>query len=485
MAQIHLRIALQPKQRLFDAAIEKYKVTFFGGAKGGGKSAGLRRIMLKRRFQYPKTTGTIFRKTYPELEANHIRPLFKDYPELRSYYNAAQRVLTLPNLSTLEFRYCNSYKDLELQQGQDINDLAIDEVGQWPEDWFQTLRGSNRSSVPGYKSKIMLTGNPGGLGHKWLKRLFIDRQFNQRENSDDYYFIQSRVYDNAALMENDPDYLRNLQAEPNETLRRAFLDGDWNIWAGQFFSEFRREIHASIPSSFIREIEPSWTRFGAYDHGYFHPAMFGEFVVDPDGNLYLINEWGDRNKRPDEIAAAIHGLTDVSKLDYIVGGADLWSKQRDGGRTLFEQFLTLPKNKIVFTKAKTDRIQGAAELRKLLAWERMGAGMKGPRFFVLEHCHRSIDCITRMVHDPKRPEDVLKVDATEIDTWAGDDPYDMIRYGVMSRFSVPDRIYSAEEVAANFVELTREQRLQGWKDKRKRQLAHKKKFGSRDSVLGI
>lgn len=482
MAQIEIKIALQPKQRLFDAALERHKAVFFGGAKGGGKSKGLRSLMLKRRFQFPGTTGAIFRKTYQELEANHIRPLFKDYPELRKFYNASQRVLTLPNQSTMEFNHCNSYRDLDLYQGREMHDLGIDEVGQWPEDWFQTLRGSNRSSMHGVKSRIMLTGNPGGLGHKWLKRVFIDRDFNERERPEDYHFIQSRVYDNDALMENDPDYLRNLEAEPNETLRRAYLDGDWDIWAGQFFSEFRRTIHV-LPSSFIRNVLPHWTRFGSYDHGFAHPAMFGEFAVDPDGNLYLINEWGDRHKRVDEIAAGINDIIDVEALDYVQAGHDIWSKQRDGGKSVAEQFRELSKNKIIFSKARIDRIQGASEIRRLLAWQNLN-GVPGPKVFILEHCTKTIECLARMIHDPRRPEDVLKVDATETDPWAGDDPYDMFRYGVMSRFSIPDHKYTPQQLADSFVELKPEQRLEIWKQKRRKQLTSKKKFGSRDSILG-
>jgi Phage terminase large subunit len=479
-----IKIPLQPKQREFDEAVEKYKCVLFGGAKGGGKSHGLRSVILKRRFQYPGTVGAIFRRTYEELEANHIRPLFTAYPSLEPFYNKTRHVLNIPNGSVLEFNHCDKERDLRLYQGREIHDIGIDEVGQWIEDWFQRLRGSNRSAVPGVKARMMLTGNPGDIGHKWMKRLFITREFTEREDPNDYYFIQSKVYDNAALMDNDPEYIRNLEAEPNALRRRAYLDGDWDIWAGQFFSEFRRGIHV-LPSEFIAQVQPHWTRFGIYDHGFFHPAFWVEMAVDSDGNLYVIKEWGDRGKRVDEISMAIHDVSNVDALDYCVAGTDIWAK-RDGSKSIFEQFSQdLPDElKIIFQQAKTNRIQGAQQIRKHLAYQNLPEGMRGPRLFILEHCTKTIDCITRMIHDPKNPEDVLKVDATETDPWAGDDPYDCVRYGVMSRFQIPEEKLTQEEIERTFVPLTKEQRVNSWIEKRRKQADKQKKFGSRDPIYG-
>ena len=175
-----LTIELQPKQKLFAQSMEDYPVTFYGGAKGGGKSKGMRTIFLLRRFQYPGSTGAIFRKTYPELEGNHIGPMFQEYPELRQYYNDSKKTLALPNGSTLQFCYASSEKDLDLYQGREFNDLGIEEAGQWTEAMFWKLMGSNRSSKAGIPSRTALTGNPGGVGHKWLKRIFIERRFNER-----------------------------------------------------------------------------------------------------------------------------------------------------------------------------------------------------------------------------------------------------------------------------------------------------------------
>src|ERR1019366_6592379 len=163
------------------------------------------------------------------------------------------------------------------------------------------LQGSNRSSVVGVKARTLLTGNPGGVGHTWLKRLFIERRFNERERPEDYAFIQALVDDNPALIQNDPAYLHRLDTEPNEALRKAYRYGSWDIHAGQFFSEVSREVHLIKPFA----IPQHWNRFGSYDYGFNHPAAFGWFACDED-------------------ARELNKYADTVKLDYIKAGWDCW-----------------------------------------------------------------------------------------------------------------------------------------------------------------
>jgi len=426
---IELRIALQPKQKQFAKAIEDFPVTFYGGARGGGKSKGLQLIMLLRRFKYAGSNGAIFRRTYPELEANHIRPLFQAYPDLKEYYNESKKILSLPNGSVLQFCHCANESDVWSYQGREFHDLAIDEAGQWTEQMFRTLLGSNRTSNPNISARAILTGNPGGIGHGWLKRLFVDRRFNERERPQDYTFIQALVDDNPALMENDPNYVHRLESEPNEAIRKAFRYGDWDIFAGQFFREINREKHFIKPF----QIPKHWNRFGAYDYGYNHPAAFGWFAVDEDGCVYLYRELIQAQMRVDQFAKLINSYEDTPLLYPIVGGRDCWTQKstlRDDAQppTVAEQFQT---HGIQLKPAVIDRIQGAAQLRSYLAWQQRPN--ESPRFQIFNTCPMSYDTLSRMIHDPDRVEDVLKVDAIEGDHNSGDDAYDMIRYGLMSR----------------------------------------------------
>lgn len=427
---IELKISLQPKQRKFNDTVDKVPVTFYGGAKGGGKSKGVRLIMLLRRLKYPQTHGALFRRTYKELEGNHIRPLFEEFPMLKNYWNDSKKLLSLPNGSTLEFCHCQNESDVDLYQGREWDDLAIEEAGQWTEGMVRKLQGSNRSSKPGIKARTLLTGNPGGIGHTWLKRLFIEKRFNERERPQDYAFIQALVDDNPALLENDPDYVHRLNTEPNEALRKAYRYGDWDIFAGQFFGEIRREVHFIKPFA----IPSHWNRFGAYDYGFNHPAAFGWFAVDEDGNVYLYREFAKAQLRVDQFATELNKYADTKKLEYIVAGWDCWVTKgvikHGTPPTVAEEF---SNHDLILRKATIDRIQGAAQVRNFLAWQNKANGSNKPKFFIFDTCPNTFECLTRMQTDPDRPEDTLKQDATDGDPLTGDDSYDMVRYGLMSR----------------------------------------------------
>jgi phage terminase large subunit len=338
---------------------------------------------------------------------------------------------------------------VDLYQGREFHDLCIDEAGQWPESMFRRLLGSNRSSLAGIKARAILTGNPGGIGHGWLKRLFVEKRFNERENPSDYAFIQALVDDNQALVDNDPAYVQRLESEPNEAIRKAYRYGDWDIFAGMFFQEISREVHFIKPF----EIPPHWNRFGSYDYGFNHPAAFGWFANDEDGNTYLYREFVQSQLRVDQFCKRISAFGDTANLYPIVAGHDCWTHKavlRDDAQppTIAEEFQS---HGISLKRAVIDRIQGAAQLRSYLALrEAPGLGGnerennrqldKKPRFYIFDNCPITFDTISRMIHDPDRPEDVLKVDATEGDPLSGDDAYDMVRYGLMSRPAITDAI---------------------------------------------
>lgn len=430
-----IEFSLQPKQRAFLDKIQTTPITFYGGARGGGKSKASRDIMLLRRLQYAETHGGLFRRTYKELEGNHIRPIFKEFPQLRPYWNDSKKLLTLPNGSTLEFCHAENEKDVDLYQGREFEDLAIEEAGQWTEPMFRKLLGSNRSSRPGFSARCLLTGNPGGIGHAWLKRIFIERRFNSFERPNDYAFIQALVDDNPALIENDPDYVHKLESEPNEALRKAWRYGDWDIFAGQYFGEIRREIHFIEPFA----IPAHWNRFGAYDFGYNHPAAFGWFAADSDGNVYLYREFVKSQLRVDQFATELKRFEDTKDLYMIAAGHDAWTKKNvindRSPPTIAEEFA---KHELFLTKAIIDRVQGASQLRNYLAWHNLASIRTKPRLFIFNTCPITFDCLTRMQHDPDNIEDVLKVDASEGDPLTGDDAYDMIRYAMMSRPMLSD-----------------------------------------------
>lgn len=427
-------IELTKKQTEFDKAIDTAENCFYGGARGGGKSHGLREIMLKRRIQYPGSRGVIFRKTYPELYNNHITPLLTKFPVLRQYYNSKNNEITLPNNSVLMFRHCQHERDLDSHQGVEYHDLAIEEAGQWPEDWFWTLKGSNRSSTQGITPRCLLTGNPGGIGHKWLKRLFVDRSFRAVEKPESFVFVKASVYDNPAIMKNDPGYIDRLRSNKNQQLVKAYLEGSWDIQAGQFFDMVSRETHMINPF----EIPDHWERMGMFDTGYNHPAAFIWMAMDTDGNCYIYREYLQSRKRTEEISADVMSFDDCRKIKAIPAGHDCWTKHA-GDPSVEEKFAEASKNQLVLHKAAIDRVAGAAQVRDYLVLRPSaqlnpdGTPKMKPRLFIFKTCPMTFDTLVRMTHDDKKPEDVLKVDATAEEPLTGDDLYDALRYGLMDR----------------------------------------------------
>lgn len=408
-----------------DRKLKEYENIFFGGAKGGGKSMGMRQVFLKWCIENPGLKAAIFRKTFPELYENHISKMQEAFPQLTRYYSAGHKQYVFPNGSVLAFRYNQHEKDLSNHQGVEYQLLGIEEAGEWPEDWFWKLKGSNRSSNPALKPRCLLTGNPGGIGHNWLKRLFVDRQYREGiELPEDYYFIPAFLADNPALLEADPNYKRRLMANKNRELVKAYLEGSWDIQAGQFFDSISRSVHMIKPF----KIPDHWERMGMFDTGYNHPAAFIWMTMDEDGNCYVYREYCESKRRTEEIVSDIMKFEDTKDLMPVVAGHDCWTKH-SGDPSVEEKFREASEGKINLTKASIERVPGAEQLRDYLAHSEK----QKPRLYFFDTCPLTFDAVSRMVVNPSKVEDVLKVDASNGDNATGDDLYDCLRYGVMAR----------------------------------------------------
>lgn len=427
---LNLDLELSDKQLEFEASLDSFDVTGYGGAKGGGKSFSGRMIPIIRCLEKPGHVGALFRRSYPEIEDNHLSPLFRLFPDLRDYYNSQTHTLRFPSLeSEFKFRHCENMKDVDRQAGREYHTLIIEEAGDWLWDMVIALiRNSNRSTVPGIKATTGLMFNWGGLGHGSLKRVFWDKKLRSNELELTWNFILAKVEDNPKLMENDPAYLRKLNAEPNEAIRRAHRYGDPNIVAGQFFTEFNRDVHVVKPF----KIPPHWRWFGSYDYGFGHPCVWHFWVCDEDGNVYLVAEIYKAGMFIDHQAAAVKNLAkELSiKMPVFSAGHDCWTTKKAGDPTIAEDFI---KHGIVLHKANISRVLGWKQVREYFHHEQQGKERIGPRAFIFDTCDLTINCLQRMQHDPKDLEDVLKVDAANGDPEAGDDGADCFRYGIMSR----------------------------------------------------
>ena len=219
-----------PKQR--QALLEKHRYVGYGGARGGGKSWFVRWKAVLLCLRYGGIKVLITRRTYRELYNNHIAPLLLMLSGAANY-NKGDKIFYFPNGSTITFGYCDGDEDLGQYQGAEYDVWFADEAGQFQENWLVQIDACVRGTND-FPKRTYYTLNPGGPSHGYFKRLFIDRRFEEQEHPEDYAFIQALCTDNAALMKSQPQYLRSLEKLPPK-LRRAWLDGDWDVYEGQFF----------------------------------------------------------------------------------------------------------------------------------------------------------------------------------------------------------------------------------------------------------
>ena len=171
--------------------------------------------------------------------------------------------------------------------------IFLDEATQLDEEWIKKIVACCRG-VNSFCKRVYMTCNPGGRGHGYVKRIFIDRQYRSGENPEDYTFIQAKVTDNQALMDAQPEYIRQLEALPPK-LRKAWLEGSWDIFSGQFFEEFRNDPDHYQDRRWTHVIDPLTPRelkrcniYRSFDWGYHHPFSAAWYAVDTEGVIYRI-----------------------------------------------------------------------------------------------------------------------------------------------------------------------------------------------------
>ena len=372
------------KQREFFLSEAKY--TAYGGARGGGKSWALRYKLLLLCLRYPGIRVLLVRRSYPELRENHIHPLLSllcGHPAA-AVYRERDKCFEFFCGSQLLLGYLADHGDLLRYQGQEFDVIAIDEATQIDEEMFLMLSASLRGAND-FPKRMYLTCNPGGVGHGWVKRLFIDRHYREG----DYRFIPASVYDNTALMRRDPDYVKRLMALPEE-LRAAWLYGRWDVFSGQFFSEFDERRHVCAPF----DIPDGAGRYCAIDYGLdMLAALF--IAVLPDGRAYVYDEIYESGLIVSVAASRIREKLTAGMT--VIAPSDLWSRGRDSGRSTAELFA---EGGVYFTKIVPDRVDGWLALKEWLADEN---GV--PRLRIFRDCHAIIRCLPLLLYDARRPGD--------------------------------------------------------------------------------
>jgi len=417
-----------PKQVEFFKARTKY--TAYGGARGGGKSWAIRWKATLGALKFARIKILIIRRTYPELNENHILPLMSMLNGIAKYTDK-DKAFVFTNGSRIKLGYCFTDADLSQYQGQEYDWIFIDEATQITEYQFNTFKACLRG-VNNFDKRIYITCNPGGVGHQWVRRLFIDRQYREGEIPEEHSFIQARVYDNTALMESDPGYLRNLQSLPEER-RKAWLDGSWDIFSGQYFSEFNRDIHVIKP--FL--IPPHWQRFRCLDYGQDTTACLW-CAVDNSGRIYTYRELHEPGLNLSDAAKRIVVMTDKTEdIRYTVASPDLWNRRQERGESGVE--IMLKAGLAGLRRADNKRIPGWRLMREYLKVTPDEYGNDSAMLLIFENCHALIKSIPSLLYDEKKREDV-----------AGE-PHEYthapeaLRYGLRSRPPLPSMKIENEE----------------------------------------
>lgn len=405
-----------------------------GGAAGGGKSYLSRSILTNVALHWPGSSAIIFRRTEGEIKANHVNKFRAEVPDeldgRRLYtWNGADLVATWFNGSRTYFGYLRQDDDVYTYQGPEYDVMIFEEATQYSDFQVRWLTGNRlRATVPMSRPFALYPSNPGGKGHFWYKRLFVDRRYHEEEgeHAQDYWFLQMFLRDNHELVRRDPAYIERLNKLP-EPWRSWQRDGNFEAGAGTAFADLNRNVH--LVQRF--EIPPHWSRFGGFDWGFRHPWAFGEYATNEDGKIFKLDSYSARLQQDRVIAQTIlESVQDARCLGFVAAGHDCWAdiKSRgEHGPTTAELFL---ESQIILVQANISRVAGYKQLRTVLDPKQAG----GPQFVWFDTAgnRRCLEQFAERVADEDNLEDVLKTDA---DDWGegGDDYYDETRYAIMSR----------------------------------------------------
>ena len=390
---MRLDLKVTKKQKQFIDARENE--VLFGGAAGGGKSYGQIVDALLFALKYPGSKQLILRRTFSELDKSLIRTSLSIYPKELYSFNSSSHTGRFKNGSCIDFGYCANENDVYQYQSAEYDCIRFDELTHFTKMQYVYLisrvRGANS-----FPKQIKSSTNPGGVGHSWVKERFVDPAPSGEsfvgEGGMTRVFLPSLLSDNAFLNKCDPSYRQRLEALP-EKEKKALLYGDWNIFEGQYFTEFSTSKHVCEPF----EIPPSWRRYRTIDYGLDRLAVLW-IALSPDGRVYLYREYCESGLPISMAAKAITDRSPSSEDIYAtLAPPDLFSRTQESGKTkasLFQEY------GVTFTKTSNDRECGWLAIKELLC-----DGENGPKLKIFRNCTEIIKCLPALNIDRIRPTD--------------------------------------------------------------------------------
>lgn len=412
------------KQRAFHACPARN--VLYGGAAGGGKSHALRWDAYMRCLSLTHYRALLLRRTYPELENTHLENVPVDVAGgLPAEYLKSERKVRFRNGAVLQFGHCEDEAAVGKYLSTEYDAIYFDELVTFTEKQFLMIRSRARSTKPGVKPMIRAGTNPGGPESHWVRRRFIWQDLTAKEDPryrpEDYQYIPATLDDNPFL--DQEEYAANLESLPEE-LARAYRYGDWDIFPGQYFGEWRKAKHVS---SAHRQYPRHFQRVRAVDWGYVKPGVCLWLVKLPDsGRWYLEHEYVFSRTLAADVAREIgRRTTDLGvKVQYTVADTAMWTPDGTVGESMAETF---QRHGVPMVKADKRRV---GTMDRPLGWQRFRHWLKEspdgtPWLTVSPECPYTARTIPALVSDTTRPEDV--------DSDGEDHAADALRYFVMSR----------------------------------------------------
>tara|TARA_Y100000022_G_scaffold101214_1_gene87400 strand:- start:3779 stop:5653 length:1875 start_codon:yes stop_codon:yes gene_type:complete len=436
-------VVFQPNpgpQTDFLAASERE--VLYGGSAGSGKSYALLADPM-RYFNNSNFSGLILRRTNDELreliwKSQELYP--KIYPEAKWQEKKSQWVF--PSGGKLWMTYLERDEDVLRYQGLSFSYIAFDELTQYatPFAW-NYMRSRLRSTDPTLPLFQRATTNPGGRGHGWVKKMFVDPapgnikfaatdidtgntltfpEGHEKEGQPLFYrrFIPATLKDNPYLMK-DGQYEANLLALP-EMQRRQLLEGDWAVADGAAFPEFKQSVHVCEPF----DIPPDWRRFRSCDYGYSSYSAVHWFAIDPSyETLYVYRELYLSKHTGKDLAQAVLEAEQGESIQYGILDSSCWHNRGQIGPSIAEEMISIGCRWRPSDRSAGARVAGKNRFHEVLKVDPV-TETAGIIFF--NTCRQIIADLPVIPSDPKGSDDIDP-------RHASDHTYDSVRYGIMSR----------------------------------------------------
>ena len=424
----------KPKQQLFHES--GANECFFGGSKSPGKSKAIVEDATIYALQFPGSDPHLFRESYDILADTLIKEFKESIPKELYTFNEQRHEARLVNGSVLKFRFLENVDDAKRYDGRSIPYVGVDELTKHDEETIQILLSCNRSAK-GWPVMFRATGNPGGKGHGWVKDRYVEPTDKGKHTYIDeitgnlIQFIPATVYD-GILVERDPGYVKRMENLP-EIKRKALLYGDWDVFEGQYYSNFGPRLEEKpfhIPPHLLDDGFGTSNAYGSMDYGWGLDGVssFSYWYKDPYGVCHKLFNWWRKGmsvaEQADDLYDYIKSFPFTSSImpSVVFCDSNMFSKpnlEKEGEKAPIDFFRERFGGKTLWVPANKNRIHGAVLLHAAFEPDPL---TKEVMFRYWPEYNKTFeDCIKKMIHDPDRPGDALK--------HKKDDWYDDCRYG--------------------------------------------------------